>query len=471
MCSKIDPDAHIHLGRCYERGLGTSQSLLKALECYHMATETTHSSEAMFRIGQIYANQKRELDAIYWYQQAISKSDHPRAHFKTATYYAQGVFKNNEYLVRPDLHAAVYHLRSAAKQNDLEAMFKLGQLLLTTKDERYALFSLDLQSEGVNWLEVAADKGSRDAQRELGNIYHAGREGLDDFDDDEGSVEEDAFPIFLISQDFEKAYDYFSFAAHLGDKASALFLGTYYEHGICVPPSIELAQSWYTMAIQLGANTDNELPLEEDLSHPSGWWPAQLCLARVLHQNEETQDQAYALFSTVYYSHRPEQHMEYLEMILAQYELYGLGSVSVQEEKAVFKLLHLADHGYIKAFFLVAQCYENGTGIHQDLAKALDWYVALIHHPMVVDQDTTFDEDDLEDLAHAYFCLAEFYRLGKVVAMDQEKSNTLYQIAADRGKIFSFLCHHVYIFKHKVSIFLVIGSKEALDYLMSCSSH
>lgn len=428
-CSKSDPNAYVHLGRCFEHGLGTNQSSLRALECYHIAIDTAHSSEAMFRVGQIYAQQKGGMEAIYWYKKAISNDDHPRAHFKIASYYVQGILENNEYLLQPDLPTAVHHFRSAAKQNDLNAMYELGQLLLTIKDEYYALFPLDLQMEGVNWFEIAADKGSRDAQRELGNLYHTGRDGFDD-NEEEDSI----YSVYQISQDFEKAYDYFSFAAHLGDKVSALFLGSYYEHGICVPPNIDLAQSWYTLAIELGINDgQQESSSSLPLSHPSSWWPAQLCLARVLHQNEETQSQAYDLFYTIYHSHQPEQHIEYLEMILAQYELYGLGGVTIQEEKAVSKLLHLADQGYIKAFFLVAQCYENGIGIETDLAKALDWYVALIHNP-VIDHDT-LDEDDLENLAHAYFCLAEFYRLGKVVAVHQEKSNTLYQIAADRGKV------------------------------------
>ncbi|KAG2209957.1 hypothetical protein INT47_003392 [Mucor saturninus] len=415
-CSKSDTDAYIHLGRCCERGLGTDLNLPQALEWYYLSIKTTNSSESMFRVGQINAQQNDESESVYWYQQAITKDDHPRAHFRIAFYYVQGILKDNEYVLQPDLSIAVHHFRSAAKQNDQDAMYELGQLLLTIRDETCAVFSLDLQEEGLHWLEIAADKGSRDAQRELGNLYHSGREGDEDV-------------IYNIGQDFEKAYDYFSFAAHLGDKTSALFLGTYYEHGICVPPNIDLAQTWYTVAVELAQEASDQLPL----SHPSGWWPAQLCLARVLHQNTETQFEAYALFHTVFYSHEPEQHISYLEMMLAQYELYGLGGVTIQEEKAVLKLLHLAEQGYTKAFLQVAQCYENGVGVEQNLEKALEWYVALVHNP-VIDQDN-LDEDDLEQLSQAYFSLAEYYRLGKVVAIDQEKSHTLYQIAAERGKL------------------------------------
>jgi TPR repeat protein len=417
----LDADAYLHLGRCCERGLGTTLDVSKALDWYHLSIDKTDSSEAMFRVGQIYAV-KDVMQSVFWYRRAISKDDHPRANFRLAFHYVHGVYQEHRCVLEPDLSAAVHHFRTAAKQNDLDAMYELGQLLLTTtKDEMFALFLTELQLEGISWYEIAADRGSVDAQRELGNLYHRGRESFDDQEEEE--EEERNYHIYAVQQDFERAYDYFSFAAHLGDKTSALFLGTYYEHGICVPPNIELAQSWYTVAVELGKS----LPLH-DLS---GWWPAQLCLARVLHQNEETQKEAYALFATVY-SHKPEQHMAYLEMMLAQYELYGLGGVPVQAERAVAKLLNLAEEGYLKAFFPIAQCFEKGIGVKKDLSKALQWYVLLVHNP-VVDQDT-LDEDDLEDVSHAYFCLAEFYRQGIVVAVDLEKSDTLYRIAAERGK-------------------------------------
>jgi TPR repeat protein len=415
----LDADAYLHLGRCSERGLGTIQDTSKALDWYQLSIEKTDSSEAMFRTGQIYSVEQAQK-SVYWYQRAINKDDHPRANLRLAFLYMHGIYQHERCLLEPDISAAVRHFRAAAKQNDLDAMYELGQLLLaTTKDELFALFPIELQLEGMRWYELAADKGSLDAQRELGNLYHRGRESFETDDEEE----EDHYPIYAVQQDFEKAYDYFSFAAHLGDKASALFLGTYYEHGICVPPNLELAQSWYTMAVELGES----IPL----SDPTGWWPAQLCLARVLHQNQETQNEAYALFVTVY-SHKPEQHMAYLEMILARYELYGLGGVPVQAEKAVVKLLNLAEEGYLKAFFPIAQCFEKGIGVKKDLSKALQWYVLLIHNP-VIDQDT-FDEEDLEEISHAYFCLAEFYRQGIVVAVDLEKSDMLYRIAAERGK-------------------------------------
>ncbi|KAI8644937.1 hypothetical protein BD408DRAFT_412401 [Parasitella parasitica] len=431
-CAMHDPDAYLYLGRCCERGLGTFIDVSKALEWYHLSIDKKDDSEAMFRVGQIHAtaaassesSPQRDMDAVYWYRRAISKDNHPRANFRIAFYYIHGIQQREDpsYLLEPDLEIAVHHLRAAANQDDQDAMFEFGQLLLSVKDNRCTSnFSMELQSEGLRWYEVAADRGSRDALRELGNLYHTGR-GDEELENE----------ILAIQQDFEKAYDYFSRGAHLGDKTSALFLGTYHEHGIGVAPSIDLAQQWYTVAVELGTTfttTTEDLPLHDS----SGWWPAQLCLARVLHQNEETQSEAHRLFSTIYHAHKPEQHLAYLEFMLAQYELYGLGGVPVQASEAMTKLLNLAEQGYLKAFFPVAQCYQNGIGVEKNPLKALEWYVLLVHNPVVaVDQDS-MDEDDLDDLSQAYFQLAEFYRQGTVVAIDTDKADTLYKIAAERG--------------------------------------
>ncbi|OBZ86962.1 Protein sel-1 2 [Choanephora cucurbitarum] len=418
-CSRYNASAFVQLGKCYEQGLGTPKDIDKARELYHMSIEETNSSESMFRIGQMCSNETADgkMEALYWYRCAVNRDNHPRANYHIGLHDAQEIQNGHS---GPDMLAAVQHLRAAAKQGEVDAMFELGQLLLMLINEKCAMFPVDLQAEGINWYEAAADLGSCDAHRELGNLYHTGR--------DESALSPDDsmyHPVFFVPQDFERAFDHFGYAAHLGDKTSALFLGTYYEHGICVPPNLELAETWYTSAIKLGAEEVSAL------DHPSGWWPAQLCLARVLHQNEETRDQAYTLFKTVY-THKPEQHLAYLEMILAQYELYGLGGVPVQAEDAVAKLLKLAEEGYLKAFFPIAQCYEHGIGIEKDLSKALQWYVLLVHSPIATDQDT-LDTSDHEDLSNAYFCLAEYYRQGVVVEVDLEKSDMLYRISAERG--------------------------------------
>jgi TPR repeat protein len=403
---------------------------------YTLAIEEADDSEAMFRLGQIYEQDKNDeidspdngdMKAVYWYQRAISKDDHPRAHFKLAFYYVQGITASfgEKHLLSPDLVIAARHFRKSAQANDPDAMIELGQLLLSRHNQDNALFEPELQEEGILWLETAVEQGSRDACRELGNLYHSGRESSE-------TNNTGFFPVYPICQDFEKSFDYFNSAANLDDKTSALFLGSYYEHGICVPPNINLAKSWYSAAIELGSSSLDEAI---SLDHPLGWWPAQLCLARVLYQSNETRKEAYSLFMAVY-KHQPEQHMPYLEFILAQYYLYGYGGVEINAEEAVLKLTNLADCGHTKALFHLAQCYERGLGVKTDPAMALHWYVQLVHNP-VSDPDN-LDEDDLDDLCRAYFRLAEFYRLGEVVPVDNEKANLLYRIAAERGTIINF---------------------------------
>jgi TPR repeat protein len=185
------------------------------------------------------------MKAVYWYQRAISKDDHPRAHFKLAFYYVQGITASfgEKRLLSPDLVIAARHFRKSAQANDPDAMIELGQLLLSRHNQDNALFEPELQEEGILWLETAVEQGSRDACRELGNLYHSGRESSE-------TNNTGFFPVYPICQDFEKSFDYFNSAANLDDKTSALFLGSYYEHGICVPPNINLAKSWYSAAMK-----------------------------------------------------------------------------------------------------------------------------------------------------------------------------------------------------------------------------
>ncbi|KAI9480963.1 MAG: hypothetical protein EXX96DRAFT_198935 [Benjaminiella poitrasii] len=387
-CSQYSLDACLQLGRCCEEGIGTRQSVSNALEWYQLLIDVSNNSEAMFRVGRIYS---QELDSfqqsIYWYQRAIEKDNHKIAHFQLALYYLRGI-KTDNYLFKSDIISAADHFRQAAEQDDVDAMFELGRLLLSTRND-HAVFPVKLQIEGLEWCMLAAEYGSCEAQCELGNLYHTGREsGIDKQDDDK-----ERYPVYVIQQDLEKAYDYFNRAACLGDKTAALFLGTYYEHGICVASNLDMAQTWYRVAAS-----------GSTVSGP--WWPAQLCLARVLHQQKDTQNEAYALFKAVYHQAAPEQHKDYLAWMLALYRLYGLGGVSKNEEAAFSDLLSLADKGYLKAIFLVARCYENGTGApSRDPAKAIKWYTVAVRCATSKDE---LDKVDFAELSYAYSRLTKY---------------------------------------------------------------
>lgn len=379
-------DAYNSLGQCHELGLGTTQDDRLALEWYIKSAEKTQDAEAMFRIGQMHAQgrapaqkeQKQEqqhhaLEAMQWFRFACESRNHPRAHYCLGLYYLRGITSEDdqELLLAPDTALALEHFHQAAAQNDRDAMVELGMHLLQEEQE----------TEAVSWLERAAQLNSVDAQRELGKIYHGNTQ-----------------------QDFEKAYDLFCRAAQQGDRTSTLFIGIYHEHGIHVPPSAELAQEWYQVAIQL--------------SPGQTWWLAELALARLLHQQHGFNDEAFALFQ------RAAPMSTSAGIMVARYDLKQEEDTAKHPEAAAL-LLRYAEAGESSVFLPVAECYAAGRGLPKNLKKAFEWYGRILA------QDESSAED--EDLSEALTRLAEFYRLGHVVPVDLEKSIDLYRLAAEKG--------------------------------------
>ncbi|KAI8142152.1 hypothetical protein BJV82DRAFT_517070 [Fennellomyces sp. T-0311] len=394
-------DAYNSLGQCHELGLGTKQDDRRALEWYLRSAEKTQDAEAMFRIGQMHAqgrvpsqqddHHNKDLEALQWYRFACDSRNHPRAHYYIGLYHVHGIrSEDGKTLLQADIPVAIHHFRQAAEQDDRDAMVQVGQLLLFTDDTNN---NEQLIVEGFEWLERAAQLGSAEAQCELGKLYHSGKPGL-------------------LNQDFEKAYDYFCRSAAQKDKTATLFIGTYHEHGIHVPPNLDLAREWYQDAVE---------------TH-EGWWLAELALARLLHSRQETQSQAYRLFKAAH-AHAP--HETSATMMVALYELYGWANVPARPAAAAAVLLQLAQQGEPKTFLHVAQCYAQGLGLDRDPVKAFEWYGRVVSH---YDQDDDDDEAD-NQLGHALYRLAEFYERGfeDVVPADRGRADDLFKLAAQHG--------------------------------------
>ncbi|KAF7727770.1 hypothetical protein EC973_007001 [Apophysomyces ossiformis] len=401
-CATVDQcaDAHNSLAQCYERGLGTAANDALAFQWYLLSAQTTRDAEAMFRIGQMYAQGRATVqgtdpvsEAWQWYTFACETQDHPGAHYHLGLYCLQGICGR-----KPDVPTALHHFFRAAKQNHQKAMYELGQILALNQDSMY---SIEEQADGVEWLERAAQLGLPEAQRELGRLYHMGR----DLDHN-----------CLVEQDFQKSFDLFYRAARQGDQRSMLFLGSYYEHGIHDAPCLTAAKQWYQSAI--------------DASDETHRWLAELAMAQLLHQEQPSQE-AYAMFRAAH-DHAPATAQTTLSTImLARYEAKGWGGVPVRPE-AWKVLIELAESGESMTYLDVAECYEYGTGVEKDLFKAFTWYnriVALKEE----EEDDLLDEGEEEQMATALYKLAEFYRKGLVGAADQQKAEELYHLASEKG--------------------------------------
>ncbi|KAI8339962.1 hypothetical protein BC941DRAFT_419031 [Chlamydoabsidia padenii] len=444
-------DAYNSLGQCNELGLGTTQDDQAALDWYLRSADQTQDSEAMYRIGKLYAQgrvptpdgQHKDVEALKWYKFASETRNHSNAHYEIGMYLIRGITvsesssivssssqqqqqpsrlskssslsslssssssSSSTVLVPIDRETAKLHFQHAGEQGDMNAMYELGQLLLMDEDSSVTV-NMDDRRLGLEWLLNAAQLNQRDALRELGKLYHSGKS----YDDE-----------IMVEQNSASAYDYFIRSANQGDKTSMLFVGIYYEHGIHVHLDFLLARQWYEMAAR------------------SGWWLAELAMAQLLHQDMDSREEAYQYFSLAH-QHAPELQRQPATIMLARYHLRGWGGVSVQLEQAAAQLIAIAENEQqVKVYLEVAQCYEFGIGVDQDLYKAFAWYERVVKRH---DGADALDEEDQEDLAEAMFRLAEFYRRGWTVEIDQDKANQLYQLAMEKGskEAQEYLTHH-----------------------------
>ncbi|CAO3591813.1 unnamed protein product [Absidia cylindrospora] len=439
-------EAYNSLGQCYESGLGTTQNAVSAYQWYLKSSETTKDAEAMYRIGQLYSEDRlecaepKEEAAVRWYQLADDTAGHPQANYQLGLYYIKC---QNAQQTQPHYANAMKHLRKAAMQDDKDAMYELGHFYLSDTEEPnldHGSSKVEWQMDGVHWITRAAHHGSPQAQCELATLYHSGR---------------DVNQHVVVEQDFEKAYDLFCQAARQGDVTATVYIGTYYEHGIHVAPSMELAKEWYQEAIAqapLSSTGNNDM-----------LWLAELGLARLWHQEKASID-VYNMFCSAYQHGPPLMDQQttmkssssssYSTMLLCKvmiirYELYGWGGVTKDCALAAQELMRMAEQGHSKVFLDIAQCYEEGIGLELDYVNAYTWYgrIVSLSNSLATTEKTTdeengdngddelWDEEDEQDQAVALFKLAEFYRLGFTPngQVDLDKANSLYHLAADKG--------------------------------------
>lgn len=397
-------DAYNSLGQCHELGLGTRQDDQRALEWYLRSAEATQDAEAMFRIGRMYAQGRisssadRDAEAVRWYHFAAHTSNHARAHYHLGLFCLYGHSENpasqqliSDTVVVGEPQVAYQHFLEASLQNDRDAMYELGQLLLT---------ALNQPQEGLDWLDRAAQMEHAPAQRELGKLYHFGTAGV-------------------VQQNHAIAYDLFCRAAHQEDKEACLLLGIYHEHGIHVMADNELAQEWYTVAVELGQD----------------WWLAELQLALLLFQCKDTRAEAHEFFQAAL-AHAPtDAQRRTPALYLARYELHGWSPVEAKPERAASWLLSMAEAGDCRAYYDVAECFDYGTGMPRDLPRALRWYERTVTAAEQVPRDDydAFDQEFQDRVALACFKIAECYRLGRGTEPDAKKAAHMYQLAHENG--------------------------------------
>ena len=156
-----NPDARHLIGYLYERGLGVSRDLGKALSLYSEAA-ADGSTDAMLALGDLAMGTtgvQRNIDkAIGWYRMGIDHDD-PRAQSRLGAIYA------DPNLGRRDMERALTLFERAAAKDDPDAHYALGVVYLEgdTRPLNY--------EKAAGHFEAAGKAGHAPAAYNLGVIY------------------------------------------------------------------------------------------------------------------------------------------------------------------------------------------------------------------------------------------------------------------------------------------------------------
>ncbi len=161
-----------------------------------------------------------EQQALYWYQRAAEQG-FAHSEWKLGEIYFQGIG------VAPNRDEALKWLKLSLAQGHVPTMLTLAEMFTNAA-------GVPLQPQFVfDLYRAAAQRGSHDAEFEVGRFY---REG------------------YLSAPDYTQALLWFQRAAAAGHGSADQYLGAMYESGQGVPVDLAQARSYYERAADLGVS-------------------------------------------------------------------------------------------------------------------------------------------------------------------------------------------------------------------------
>ena len=285
-----DTKAQQELGDMYRRGVGVSENGPEAVKWYRLAAEQG-DAKAQQELGYMYFFGKYEgvpennQGAARWFRKAAEQGE-AKAQERLGHMYRRGVG------VAEDNREAVKWYRKAAEQGNTEAQVHLGYMYANgegvPEDYREAekwrrqaaeqaedldLLSLAVQyANGIgvpedSWeakklFRLVAEGGhpvfSQAAQRQLGDMYYAGKYALQ------------------FGKDNREAVKWYRKAAEQGDAKAQERLGHMYANGEGVPQDFVQAHAWMNLAAAQGFQAENRDRLAAQMT------PAQIAEAQKL---------------------------------------------------------------------------------------------------------------------------------------------------------------------------------------------
>ena len=349
---KGNADAQFNLGYAYQVGLGVEPDYNEAYRLYQLSADQGFPV-AMFAVGDCYylgnGVEKDLAAAAEWYRKSLDAGYVPdetdRAHMK-------------EVLGTEAPGTEVPGTEAPAAEMTPEELYQAGKAAHEAGDF----------AKAMEYYRRAADAGSVDGLRSIGNLYANG-EGVEVDPKkareyyDLAAAQGDAKSFYNIAilyqygegerQDTGKAVEYYLKSGEMGFADAWTTLASMYQYGDGVEPDIGKAVEYWQKAADLGdASACYTLGtmyysgegVEQDYARAAEYWQKAADLGVA---------QAYINLGMMYYT--------------------GEG-VGRDYERAVTYLTQAAEQEDLTAMFMLGECCRLGQGLEKDPAKAAEWY-------------------------------------------------------------------------------------------------
>lgn len=252
-------------------------------------------------------------------------------------------------------------------QSDDDILDEAESLIISQKNESE-------RNKGLELIVALSEKGNARANYDLGQLYQVGG---------------------IVSQDIEKALEYFEISANSGFVDAQLHLANYYyEKAEETPNDYSNAIKWFTKASEAGSS-DADYSLGYFYRHGLG----------VKVDNEKAVD---------YYQRAADKNYKFAYEELADMYLQALG-VKFDPEKALFLYQRAANEDIASAQTSLGWMYQEGIGVRQDFDTARFWYNKAV------------GQDDTRGMV----LLGNLYEQALGVEKDNKKAFELYNKAAE----------------------------------------
>lgn len=452
--------AECTLASFYLRGVGVEKDVAKAKELYTRALahgglikEMEDDAKAALAKLEAASSDGKESNDEYPGMD-VNANDEDKAKFKLLLKHADdgdseamldlysALFSGENGAVE-DKKIAFVWCKKAAESGSVEGMKELGDCY---RDG----VGCEVDAENaINWYEKSATAGNSIAQWRLARLYEDGD---------------------LVERDDAKSFKYYKMNSEQhSDRTSTFKVGMAYYFGKGVEENEPEAFKWFEKAatqghakamcryaecFRYGNGTDKNFAKAIEWYRKSaeeGEALAQENLAMMYYKGlgaEKDLEEAFKWFKKA-----ADEDRDKAQFWVGKFYAEGLGGVEKDLSKAVEWYEKSAEQDNTDAICALGWCYQLGTGVEQDFAKAAEWFrkgadqddgfcmnnlARLVEDGKGVDQDydealALFKKAAENDCARANYHIGRFYENGLGCDKDIDEAKVWYQKAAEDG--------------------------------------